>query len=310
MRASPTAAALGAAVAVAFLLVLPSSIRAQQPAPAASKTPTAAPAKAPRGEYAAPAAVPLAPDAIKRLKSGDLGQIQAALDDVRVSGRSGAAAVPAIVELLKQGLPPAVTQSAIETLGETASEGASEVLGWYTHQRNVGLRRAAIEALGKTRGPIAIKTLRASLSDPDENVRGLSATALGDLKAREAVGDLFVALDHKVEEAAASIGQLCDPAECERLAGRLGSVPFDVMTGGLDQVLLRPPKDVDDETKIKIVGRVRELGTAETNQFLKDVQTKWPPKSAPRVKQAIDQAVIATSASPGSAGRPTEEGSP
>jgi hypothetical protein len=34
---------------------------------------------------------------------------------------------------------------------------------------------------------------------------------------------------------------------------------------------------------------------------LKDVQTKWPAKSSPRVKQAIDQAVIATGSSPGSA---------
>ena len=120
------------------------------------------------------------------------------------------------------------------------------------------------------------------------------------MKAKEAVGDLFLALDHKVEEAAASIGQLCEPTDCERLAGKLGNVPFDVMTGGLDQVLLRGTKDVDDDTKIKIVGRVRELGTAEANQFLKDVQIKWPAKSSPRVKQAIDQAVIATSGSPGS----------
>src|ERR1019366_8637737 len=216
MRASPLAAAFGAAVA----LLLPCSVRAQQPA--AQATQASQPPKAPRAKagYAAPAAVPLPPDAIKRLKSGDLGQIKSALDDVRVSARAGSGAVPAIVELLKQGLPPAVTQSAIETLGETANDGASEVLGWYSHQRNVALRRAAIEAIGKTRGPIAIRTLRASLSDPDDKVRGLSATALGDLKAGEAVADLFVALDHKVEEAAASIGQLCAPAEGERLAGK------------------------------------------------------------------------------------------
>lgn len=291
MRASPLAAALGVAVA----LVLPLSAHAQQPKPKA------------KAEFSAPAAIPLPPDAIKRLKSGDLGQIKSALDDVRISARAGASAVPAIVDLLKQGLPPSVTQAALETLGETTNEGASEVLGWYARHRNVAVRRAAVEALGKTRGPIAIKALRAALSDPDESVRGLSATALGDLRAKEAVGDLFLALDHKVEEAAASIGQLCDPADCERLAGKLGNVPFDVMTGGLDQVLLRASKDVDDDTKIKIVGRVRELGTAETNQFLKDVQTKWPAKSSPRVKQAIDQAVIATSGSPGSS---APEGSP
>ena len=122
------------------------------------------------------------------------------------------------------------------------------------------------------------------------------------MKAKDAVGDLFVALDHKVPEAAASIGQLCAGDECDRLAGKLGSVSFDVVTGGLDQMLFRPPADVSDDMKIKVVGRLRELGTAESNRFLRDVQAKWPAKWSARVKQAIDQAVLATAASPGSAG--------
>ncbi len=293
MRVSSGAAAICAALA----LLTPFVASGEQPKPKPAGT----------ADFSAPLAVALPADAVKRLKSGDLAQIKSALDDVRVSGRAGGAAVPAIVDLLKQGLPPSLSQAALETLGETTSEAATEVLGWYAHQRNLALRRAAVEALGKTHGAVAIKALRAALSDPDEGIRGLSATALGEMKAKEAVGDLFVALDHKVEEAAASIGQLCEPSDCERLAGKLGNVPFDVMTGGLDQVLLRGAKDVDDETKIKIVGRVRELGTAEANQFLKDVQIKWPAKSSPRVKQAIDQAVIATSGSPGS---PASEGSP
>jgi hypothetical protein len=258
-------------------------------------------------ELAPPLVVPLAPDAIKRLKSGDPGQVKTALDDVRVSGKAGGAAAPAIADLLKQGLPQPLAQAAIETLGETASEAGSEVLAWYAHHRDLPLRRAAVDALGKTRGAVAIKALRAALSDSDEKVRGTSALALGEMKAKEAVPDLFVALDHKVEEAAASIGQLCEPADCEKLAGKLGSVPFDVVTGGLDQVLLRGTKEVDDDTKVKIVGRVRELGTSQANQFLKDVQAKWPPKTSPKVKQSIDQAVMATSASPGGA---SPEGSP
>jgi hypothetical protein len=288
-------AALGAALALLLPLVpVPARGEPARPKPGAV-------------ESAAPMAIPLPADAIKRLKSGDPTQVKSALDDVRVSGRAASAAVPAIVDLLKQGLPPSLAQAAVETLGETNAEPASEVLGWYAHQRNLALRRAAVDALGKTRGVIAVRVLRAALSDPDQSVRGLAATALGEMKAKEAVGDLFLALDHKVEEAAASIGQLCEPNDCERLAGKLGNVPFDVMTGGLDLVLLRGTKDVDDETKIKIVGRVRELGTAEANQFLKDVQIKWPARSSPRVKQAIDQAVIATSGSPGSS---APEGSP
>jgi HEAT repeat protein len=156
-----------------------------------------------------------------------------------------------------------------------------------------------VSALGRTGGSVAIPTLRAALSDPDPGVRALAATALGGLKANAAVGDLFAALDHKVTEAARSIGMLCLGAECDRLAQKLGQVTLDVAVAGLEPALLRPAEDVNDEVKIQIVGRVRELGTADANHFLRGVQTKWPARKSPRVKQAIDQAVFATSASPG-----------
>ncbi|HEY8041904.1 MAG TPA: HEAT repeat domain-containing protein, partial [Polyangiaceae bacterium] len=273
MRASPFAVLLCAALA---LLARESS--AQGPA---KPKPSAAPPEAPR----------LPADAVKRLKSGDLDQVKSALDDVRMSARGGAPAVPAIVELMEQGLSTALTQAAIETLGDTESEAGSEALSWYARHRNVALRRAAVTALARTRGATAVKALRAALSDPDPGVRGLSATGLGSMKAKDAVTDLFVALEHKVAEAAASIGQLCAGNECERLAGKLGSVPFDVVTSGLDQVLFRPPAEVSDDVKVKIVGRVRELGTGEANRFLKGVQAKWPKAWSQRVKQSIDQAV-------------------
>jgi HEAT repeat protein len=287
MRASALALALGAA-----LVQLPFEARAQN-----DSKPPSAPAVA----AAASKPIPLSADAIRRLKSGDPNQTKAALDDVRMAAKEGAPAVPAIVELLKLGLSPSLTQAALETLGDTQSEGASEVVAWYARHRNVAVRRAAVEALAKTRGVQAIKALRVALSDADAAVRGLSATGLGTMNAKEAVPDLFVALDHRVAEAAASIGELCAGNECDRLAAKLGSVPFDIVTSGLDQVLFRPGSDVSDDVKVKIVGRVRELGTGEANRFLKDVQAKWPAKWSQRVKQAIDQAVLATSGSPGTA---------
>ena len=283
MRSIPCAIALIGAIALA------------PPAAAANPKPAAGPSAAD-----APKAVPLPADAIKRLKSGDPGQIKSALDDVRMSGKAGAPAVPAIVDLLEKGLTPPLTVSAIETLGDTESEAGSEALSWYARHRTASIRRAAVTALARTRGAAAVKALRGALSDPDPAVRGLSATGLGSMKAKDAVGDLFVALDHKVAEAAASIGQLCAGNECDRLAGKLGSVPFDIVTSGLDQVLFRQATDVSDDVKVKIVGRVRELGTGEANRFLKDVQTKWPKTWSARVKQSIDQAVLATAASPGS----------
>ena len=261
---------------------------------------TQAEAKPPAAD--APRAIPLPADALKRLRSGDPSQVKGALDEVRTSARAGAPAAPVIAELLEQGLGPSLTQAAIDTLGDTESEAGSAALGWYAQHRNVELRRSAVQALSRTRGPVAIRALRRALSDPDPGVRGLAATGLGSMKARETVGDLFVALEHKVAEAAASIGQLCAGNECDRLAGKLGSVPFDVVTSGLDQVLFRPPSDVSDDMKVKIVGRVRELGTGEANRFLRSVQGKWPTAWSQRVKQSIDQGVLATSGSPGASG--------
>jgi hypothetical protein len=97
-----------------------------------------------------------------------------------------------------------------------------------------------------------------------------------------------------VNEAAVSIGQLCSVEQCEQLASKLGKFPFDVVTGGLDQVLFRPPTDVNDDAKVKIIGRIREQGTIEGNKFLRDVQKRWTAGWSPRVRQAIDQAVLAT----------------
>jgi HEAT repeat protein len=254
------------------------------------------------GRNAGAQVVRLPADTIKRLKSGDPAQVQSALDDVRLSGRAGAPAAPAIVELLRSGLPLPLTKMAIETMGETESESASEALVWYARHRNAEVRRAAVSALAKTRGEGAAAALRAALSDPDPAVRGLSATGLGAMKAKDAVGDLFVALDHKVPEAAVSIGLLCAGNECDRLASKLGSLAFDVVTSGLEQVLFRPTADVSDDLKAKLVVRLRDLGTSEAHRFLLDVQKRWPSATSPRVKEAIDQAVLATAGSPASTG--------
>ncbi|MGH7271628.1 MAG: HEAT repeat domain-containing protein, partial [Polyangiaceae bacterium] len=274
MRVTPMRVALG--VTLLASIVLTPSTRAR--------------AAARLHHSAAPLAVALAPDAVKRLKSGDITQIKSALDDVRMSGTGGAPAVPAIVELLQGGLPPSLAQAAIETLGDVQGDRASGILGWYSHDRDVGLRRAAVEALSGMHGEAPVAALRAALSDPDEAVRGLAATGLGIVAAnpntKDTVVDLFTALDHRVFEAAASIGELCDPSECQKLAGKLGSVPFGVMSDALDHALMRPPKNLDDASKISIVASVRELGTAEAHQFLKDVQSKWPKGGSVRVRQA------------------------
>src|SRR5580700_1672462 len=108
----------------------------------------------PKAADAGPRATPMPADAVKRLRSADLDQIKSALDDVRTSGKGGAAAAPVIAELLERGLPPVLTQAAIDTLADTEAEAGSGALSVYAHHRNVQLRRAAVQALTKTRGAV------------------------------------------------------------------------------------------------------------------------------------------------------------
>jgi hypothetical protein len=268
-------------VILATLLLVPHGAGAEEP-------------KKPKGAAKAEPAIQLDAATLQKLHSTDPGEVKAALDDIRMAGKGAQGAAPAIAQLLQRGLNADLTLAAIETLGDVEAESSSDAIAWYASHRSASIRQAAVKALIHTKGAVAIKTLRHALSDGDGVVRGVAATGLGALKAKEAVGDLFVALDHRVGEAAASIGQLCTPAECDQLAGKLGRVPFDVMTGGLDQILFRPPAEISDDEKVKMVGRVRELGTPDANRFLKDVQGRWPKTWSPRVKQAIDQAVLAT----------------
>jgi HEAT repeat protein len=259
----------------------------------AKKPAVAAPANP--GSSTAPTAMfALTPELTQKLSSSDESQIRAALDDVRLAGKAAAPAVPAIVKLLQRGVSSGLAEAACDTLGDVQSQDATIALAPYARHREVKVRRAATKALSKTRGAEAVKALRVSLSDSDAVVRGLAATGLGSLKAKEAVPDLLDALDHKIAESASSVGQLCAPEECELFMGKLGRLPFDVMTGGFDQMIFRPEAEISDDNKVKVIGRLRELGTAESNKFLKDVQARWPAKWSKRVKQAIDQAVIAT----------------
>lgn len=265
-------------ILAAMTLAFPASAAPPKPAPAAAKP-------APKVDVSG---------AITKVKSGDEGQIQQGLDDLHTAGPAGASAAAEVANLLGRGTTDQLTTKAIETLADLESPDGSAVLALYATHRNVSLRRASVKALTRTKGPAAATALRKALGDQDAQVRGVAASGLGMLKAKDAVPDLFVALDHKVAEAAASIGALCTPDQCEQLATKIGKFPFDVVTGGLDQVLFRPAAEVPDDAKIKVIGRIREMGTQEANKFLKDVQSRLQKDASARIKQAVEQAVKAT----------------
>jgi len=242
-----------------------------------------------------------------QLKSRNPAEMRAALTVAREAGSHAVSLAPLIGQTLRDGLPTDLSIEFIQTLAAIGAESSSGALGALSHHRDPKLRREAARALIKIKGADAVKTLRRCMSDGDAAVREVSASGLGQLGAKQMVPDLFIALDHKVAEAAGAIGQLCDAAQCEQLLGKLGRVSFDVLAPGFDQILFRPTAEVSDDLKIKVVGRIREMGTMEGNRVLKDIQGRWPAKGSKKVKQAIDQAVIATE---GAAGPRTEGGAP
>lgn len=231
---------------------------------------------------------------LEKIRSSKQGAIRAGLEDARVAGKSAARAAPDIAKRLDAGLPPNLAELALDTLAELEAPASAKSIVPYARHRRVRVRRAAVRALVHTRGPEARGALLRALSDSDAEVRGLAATGLGTIGAKDSVPVLYKALDHRIGEAASAIGQLCTPKQCEGLLARLGRIAFDIVSGGLDQVLFRPAGEIDDETKIKIVGHVRELGTGEANKFLADAASRWPSGWSKKVKFALDQAVKAT----------------
>lgn len=235
---------------------------------------------------------------VQKIASGDPAQMAAGLADAKDGAEKATAVAPAIEGVLARGATVPLAQAALEALGAIGASSSSAVVAPYLSHRSSELRRAAVRALADTGGPAAVEAFRAGLRSSDGMVRGFSATGLGNLGAREALGDLFTALERNVTEAAAAIGQLCQGEECQRFTGFLGKVGFDVMTSGFDPILFRD-KPLSEKDQLQIVGVIRELGTPEAGQYLHDVQGRWPAHYSQKVKQAIDQAV---SSIPGATG--------
>lgn len=223
------------------------------------------------------------------LQSGEEHRILEAL--TTIAEQRNADHAPLVAGVLERGSTSKVLLLALDTAGRLKVQTLGDRVAPYIRHRNGEVRRAAVRALVKTQGPHAAAALRQALRSADPFVRNTAASGLGSLGAKDAVEDLFKALANNVAEAAASIGQLCDAASCEKLAALLGKAPFDIVTGGLEQALFRPSAEVPDTTKIKIVVRLREVGTNESRRYLTDVRSRWPADGSVAVRQALDSAV-------------------
>jgi HEAT repeat protein len=232
-------------------------------------------------------------DALAQKLSGSEETVIAALQSI--ASTADPATVPLVVDLLRRGGSQPVLEEALKTAGKLKDPSLSAPIAPYVRHRVPEIRQAAVRTLLKTKGPDAVDALKQGLRSVDAVVRGTSATGLGALGAKDSLPELFTAFDHGVADAAGAIGQLCAPADCDKFAERTGTVAFDIMVSGFDQILFRAPTDIPDDEKLKLVGRMRELGTEEVGKYLSDVGERWPKEWSKKVKQAIDSAAKAVS---------------
>jgi hypothetical protein len=232
----------------------------------------------------------------KEAESGDEKRTLAALEEV--AKRKDPAGVIVVQTVLVRGATTAVLQAAFRAAGTLGDASLSAAIAPYVRHRIPEVRRAAAAALPRTAGKEAVEALTQALRSGDPVVRGLAATGLGDLKAYESLESLFLAFERDVPEAAASIGALCRPEQCERFTALVGKRPFDVMVSGFDPMLFRAPDDLDEAHKIRLIEKMRDLGTPEVAKYLTDAATRWPKDGSKKVKAALESAARAAGGAP------------
>jgi HEAT repeat protein len=258
---------------------------------------TASPHAEPKGKgnatiATAPAAMDVnaAKVVIQKLASSEASQVLDGLAAAKAAGPAGEPVATAIETVLRRGATATITKASIETLGAIGAKSSSAAIRPYLHHRSPDIRRSAARALASTKGPESLAAYKEGLRSPDAQVRGYAAAGLGSLGKVEALPDLFLALDRNVREAAAAIGALCSGGACDQLIERLGKVPFDVMTSGIDPILFRIPP-LSDEVLIRIIGQLREVGTPEAGRYLASVLDRWPAAGSARVRKELGTAV-------------------
>lgn len=222
-------------------------------------------------------------DAKTMMASGDREQVEAGIQTLGLIGSKEA--VAPLVDRVRNGLPPDLLETAIITLMALGRKEAAPLLFDLLSHRRPEARAQAAEALAVIQPAGAEDALLHALSDGDPKVRDAAAEALGEVGTAGAVSRLFHALDRGNLRASAAIGKLMAPSEVPRILSYLGKIPLRSLQPAMTQVLTR--KDIPTKAKLKFVGQVQELGTAEVRDFLQDVLASEGDGLNPRVTRAI-----------------------
>lgn len=229
----------------------------------------------------------------RTLESDRESEVLSALNEISAIGPGAAGVLPALHALFTRGANVPVIVAACDSAAALGSTETSPLLVPYVRHRNPEIRQAALRALVRTRGGPAVGALRQALKSPDPALRGLAATGLGELGAREAVDDLFQVLAKdglETPEAAVPIATLCAPAQCDRLMGLVGKIKFETLEPAFVPLLSRPPSDVPEENQLKYIDRLRRLATKRATAVLTVTLAQLPENASPRLRRALDLA--------------------
>jgi HEAT repeat protein len=225
---------------------------------------------------------------LKKSLEGDEAQALAALDELSaVSPEQRPQAAELVNQVLARGGNVKILLRALEVAGGLAQPSSSRESAAYVNHRQAEVRRGAVRSLSQTGGPEAVAALRSALRGKDASLRGVAASGLATLKAKEAVPDLFAVLPHDVPEAAGAIGELCGQADCQRFVELLGKLPFDLMESGLSPVVLRTDPELGEDFKIDVVDRLRKLQTEDAATLIRTMLAQFPANGSVKVKVAL-----------------------
>lgn len=212
-----------------------------------------------------------APSAIEtvasKLVSNDEKAVFSAIDEL--GSICHPLAVAKLSALIREGQPEAVTDYVLETLGETGSTNAIEVLEEFTNHRRPNARRLAYRALASIRHPNTAELVSNGLRDVHPEVRATTALVLGEIGSPRQLETLFWAFSRGVPEAAVAIGQLGDAASVDRFSQFLEKKPLPIMLSGYEQFLLR--EDIAQEVKLKVVAQLGEVSGPLVREFLMSI---------------------------------------
>jgi HEAT repeat protein len=149
-------------------------------------------------------------------------------------------AVDVLLDTLAVGASPTVQSAALGALVAKKDPRELDTLKRFARNRNVELRKKALQAAAELNDPRAVALLSAALSDSNEEVRAAAATALGKRKERSAEPRLLKLLQHRDAAAAPAVAAIATPELAHRLSEMLGQVPDALLCSTFGEILKRP----------------------------------------------------------------------